>query len=88
VEYGLRDEILFHPRHPYPVALLKAIPRGKGNENELYTIRDTVPQVGNMPPGCRFAPRCDHALPRCREVMPPETREGEHRVYCWRYEAV
>ncbi|MDR2096720.1 MAG: ABC transporter ATP-binding protein [Treponema sp.] len=85
VEYSPCDEIFSRPLHPYTSALLKSIPRSKNNADELYTIRDTVPQIGAMPRGCRFSPRCDCALPRCHEEKPSEIFEGEHRVRCWKY---
>jgi oligopeptide/dipeptide ABC transporter ATP-binding protein len=75
------------PRHPYTVGLLGSIPvigRKEQTGRRLQEIKGMVPSPANMPVGCRFHPRCSHAMDRCRRQEPPMTRLGEHRrVSCW-----
>ncbi|HKI33823.1 MAG TPA: ABC transporter ATP-binding protein [Gemmataceae bacterium] len=73
------------PLHPYTRALLSAVPRVDGQAGRrLATIEGAVPDPTRYPSGCRFAPRCPHALEPCRE--PQELREWEagHWVRCGR----
>src|SRR5262245_33044548 len=59
------------PRHPYTEGLLRAVPRiGSGNgtrRKRLETIEGVVPNPLDLPPGCRFAPRCRYAEPKCTD---------------------
>ena len=75
------------PRHPYTVGLLGSIPvigRKKQTGRRLQEIKGMVPGPAEMPVGCRFHPRCSHAMDRCRRQEPPMIRLGEHRrVSCW-----
>ncbi len=69
------------PRHPYTRALFAAVPRITGGA--LPTpIPGGMPDYVRPPPGCRFAPRCPHAVTAC-DVPPPIATVGEgHRVAC------
>ena len=58
-------------RHPYTRALLSAIPRTSGPRDRLESIPGTVPVLGAMPPGCRFAPRCPLHRDICDTLPPP-----------------
>lgn len=60
VERGLKEEIFTDPRHPYTWALISAIPEDE--EERLYTIKGTPPDMGNLPSGDPFAARNDYAL--------------------------
>ncbi|UUD37320.1 ABC transporter ATP-binding protein [Mycoplasmopsis equigenitalium] len=60
VERGLKEEIFTDPRHPYTWALISAIP--ENNDEKLYTIKGTPPDMANLPSGDPFAPRNDYAL--------------------------
>ena len=75
------------PRHPYTVGLLGSIPvigRKKQTGRRLQEIKGMVPGPAEMPVGCRFHPRCSHAMDRCRRQEPPMIRLGEHRRgSCW-----
>jgi oligopeptide/dipeptide ABC transporter ATP-binding protein len=75
------------PRHPYTVGLLGSIPvigRKQQTGRRLQEIKGMVPGAAEMPVGCRFHPRCSHAMDRCRRQEPPMFRLGEHRrVSCW-----
>jgi oligopeptide/dipeptide ABC transporter ATP-binding protein len=73
------------PLHPYTRALLSAVPRldgGKGRR--LAAIDGTVPDPTRYPPGCRFAPRCPHALEACRQSQELREWEPGHLVRCGR----
>lgn len=76
-------EIFKNPQHPYTKALLESIPRPGV---EFKTIRGMVPNLINPPTGCRFHPRCPHAMPICSRVVPimVETKE-EHLIACHLY---
>jgi oligopeptide/dipeptide ABC transporter ATP-binding protein len=69
------------PAHPYTRGLLASLPTGGGR---LVPIAGAVPQAGTRTPGCAFAPRCPHAMARCREAAPPlrEIASG-HGAACW-----
>jgi peptide/nickel transport system ATP-binding protein len=73
------------PKHPYSRALLKAVPRADV-QGMLKSIEGNVPNLVNPPAGCRFHPRCPHAMPVCSEAFPQMTEVGQnHRVACYLY---
>jgi oligopeptide/dipeptide ABC transporter ATP-binding protein len=74
------------PRHPYTTALVNSVPRlDRKKDERLYSIEGQPPSMANLPPGCRFSPRCSVAQEICREQEPPEVEVGEeHSVSCWR----
>jgi oligopeptide transport system ATP-binding protein len=71
VEDGTVDEVLVNPRAPYTMGLLESIPTVDKRGARLSAIKGTVPNPFNLPPACRFAPRCPYAWDLCRE-QPPE----------------
>ncbi len=79
------QELFKNPKHPYTTALLDAVPK-VAQEGALRSIEGAVPNLVDPPPGCRFHPRCPHAMPICRTEF-PETKEiGEnHFVACYLY---
>ncbi len=85
VEEALIDDLLDHPRHPYTQLLLKSLPSLEGEpKSELATIAGSVPAVGLMLPGCRFAPRCPLAKARCHAEEPNLVTVAEaHSSACW-----
>ncbi len=73
------------PQHPYTIGLLGSIPRLDDERERLATIEGTVPAATSMPAGCRFAPRCPFADPRCATQPPPVRTLGTgHRAACWK----
>ncbi len=70
VEEAPVRELFARPRHPYTEGLLRAVPRldesGEAQKRRLQTIEGVVPNPLQLPPGCRFAPRCAHAQDKCR----------------------
>ena len=86
VEEAPVDELFKQPLHPYTKMLLQAVPDPSRRVERLESIPGSVPNPLNLPPGCRFHPRCPHALKRCREEEPPEVYVSpSHRVVCWLY---
>jgi oligopeptide/dipeptide ABC transporter ATP-binding protein len=72
VEKGRARDIYAQPRHPYTIGLLKSVPRlDEGEHQKLVPIEGQPPDLGAIPKGCRFAPRCSFADAKCLEVDPP-----------------
>jgi oligopeptide/dipeptide ABC transporter ATP-binding protein len=73
------------PQHPYTIGLLGAVPLLAGRRSRLATIEGNVPDPLHLPPGCRFAPRCPFAEPRCHAEDPTLLELGPgHRAACLR----
>jgi oligopeptide/dipeptide ABC transporter ATP-binding protein len=70
VEQGTVDEVLLEPRAPYTMGLLESIPTVEKRGGRLSVIRGTVPSPFNLPPACRFEPRCPYRWDLCRQVAP------------------
>lgn len=84
VESGAVRDIFNRPAHPYTRALLDAVPR-LGDIDRLRRIRPiagSVPNIFDLPPGCRFQPRCPVALPECATAEPPRHSFEQHDVAC------
>lgn len=84
VESGTVEEI-FNPgrRHPYVAALIDAIPSVLEKGLRVRPIEGQVPNLAQLPAGCRFAPRCQLAEGVCREVEPPlPADEHGHAIAC------
>ena len=77
------EELFENPMHPYTQALLEAVPRFS-QKAELKSIEGNVPNLVTPPPGCRFHPRCPHAMDVCRQAF-PEMKElkKDHLVACY-----
>ncbi|NTV71978.1 MAG: ABC transporter ATP-binding protein [Azonexaceae bacterium] len=89
VEVASREEFFTEPRHPYTQALFEALPEISRRGLKLTTIPGQVPSLAAMPTGCRFADRCAHVMPVCREKSPDwrEVANG-HTVRChWQGES-
>jgi len=89
VEKGPMDLIVNNPQHPYAKALIAAVPepdpRNRFKVREV-PIKGEVPSAANIPPGCRFHPRCPYAMDVCKTEPPPEVEiEKGHTVSCWLY---
>ena len=65
IESGPVREVLARPRHPYTMGLRNAFPDLMSDALELVPIGGSPPDLGDPPPGCRFAPRCPFALAAC-----------------------
>ncbi|HJU16386.1 MAG TPA: ABC transporter ATP-binding protein [Stellaceae bacterium] len=84
VEAGPVGRIFNAPTHPYTEALLNSIPRISDDRQRLTAIEGQPPDLSALPPGCAFAARCPHTVPRCHEEAPPERRfGGDRQTRCW-----
>ena len=73
------------PQHPYTIGLLASIPKLDGDRpHRLPVIGGQPPDMVEMPRGCAFAARCEHAFEKCSNEMPPLVRvRDERHVACW-----
>lgn len=71
VEYGLVDEVYYNPKHPYTWGLLASIPDMESNNNELYSIPGTPPNLLSPPNGDAFSVRSEYTLKIDFEEEPP-----------------
>jgi peptide/nickel transport system ATP-binding protein len=82
-EEGPVGRVFTAPRHPYTRKLLGAFPSIHADRRTLEVIPGQPPSLIKPPKGCRFAPRCEFAMPICTEVDPPESRFSDGvRVAC------
>ena len=72
------------PLHPYSQKLMASVPRLRGDQEPEF-ITGQPPSLIDLPPGCRFAPRCPRRFERC-EQDPPVVGTGRRQVKCWLYE--
>lgn len=85
VEMTSVKELFDNPSHPYTKGLINSIP--KGNKKRLQIIEGQPPQIGHDVSGCRFHPRCDYVMSKCRIERPGKYGVGEnHCVRCFLYE--
>jgi len=86
VEQADAVEIFEHPKHPYTQGLWGAIPLIDLEKDKLAVIPGTVPDLGRLPQGCKFHPRCPHRFEPCDGRRPPmlEISPGHH-VSCYLY---
>jgi peptide/nickel transport system ATP-binding protein len=88
VETASSEELYARPLHPYTQALLSnALPAHPDDVREEVILRGEVPSAFEPPAGCRFHPRCPHAMPVCAEAEPPLREQAPgHGVACYLYE--
>jgi len=71
VEHAPVDALFKNPQHPYTIGLLASIPRLDRRVKTLATIEGSLPDMSELPQGCRFAPRCPFAGEICVSDVPP-----------------
>lgn len=86
IEEGPVSSIFRNPLHPYTRGLMKCIPRIDAVQQELTPIPGTVPNLWNMPPGCRFAPRCSFCRDICMTWKPGLTKTDSSAVRCFMHQ--
>ncbi|WP_438316263.1 ABC transporter ATP-binding protein [Sporosarcina sp. FA9] len=86
VEYSDVLNLFQEPKHPYTIGLLNSLPRHDIDQDKLEPIHGNVPNVHEMPKGCRFAPRCPAATDLCRAELPDLMKDDSgNDVRCWIY---
>ncbi len=91
VEQAIVETLFDNPLHPYTHGLLASIPVMGVVKDRLDTIPGAVPNLIDLPPGCKFAPRClarlEHNLEVCTEREPDLVEYApDHYVRCWLYQ--
>jgi len=88
VEHANLADLFQKPMHPYTQALLKCIPKLDEDMETFHIIRGTVPDLIKPPTGCRYHPRCEHAMKICSEQVPLLTEVNKtHAVGCHLYDS-
>ncbi len=88
MEYTNVYDLFRNTLHPYTDGLIRSIPRISSAGERLYSIQGMVPNLLDLPKGCRFCTRCEKASGRCFEEE-PELQEVEkgHYVRCFLYDS-
>ncbi len=85
MEYGLTNMVFEHPRNPYTRGLLRSLPYHQKRKSRFQVIPGQIPDPLDLPGGCKFHPRCDMAIDRCRQIEPAlEKVIPEHWSKCHR----
>ena len=86
IETGTARDIYHNPRHPYTIGLLGSVPRlDEIRKDRLDAIDGLPPNLGDLPGGCSFAPRCKFAIDKCIQEEPElENVDENHTSACWR----
>lgn len=83
VELAEKAELFSNPLHPYTNALLAAIPvPNPERKRKPVKLKGEVPSAINIPPGCRFHPRCKYATEKCEREEPGLVGRNGHFVAC------
>ena len=86
IEFGTLEDIYRNPSHPYTLGLFNSIPKLTEKIHRLTPIKGLMPDPTNLPEGCAFAPRCDHACEKCMHTKPEtEMMNDTHAVACLRW---
>jgi peptide/nickel transport system ATP-binding protein/oligopeptide transport system ATP-binding protein len=85
VEFAARDALFAMPQHPYTWGLLGSVPRIDGPRKRRFrSIEGHPPSLLDLPPGCRFAPRCAYVFERCSQDPQLASRlDPTHLDACW-----
>lgn len=86
VEHGTLADVFDNTRHPYTEGLFNSLPNIENQAEKLKPIRGLMSDPTDLPLGCPFYPRCDHAMEICRTKKPPKVYRNEtHFVECHLY---
>ena len=88
VEAGVTSQVISKPSHPYTRGLLQALPQKNKAGGMLNQIPGTMPSLADVPRGCAFHPRCDHADDICGRDVPDLRTIGRRHVACHHAEAI
>ncbi|MGC8931509.1 MAG: ABC transporter ATP-binding protein [Dictyoglomus sp.] len=89
VEVGSVYDIFYRPLHPYTLGLIKAVPTVSTSFRELISIPGSPPDLIDLPPGCKFHPRCEYKKEECLREEPKLVEASpNHYVACYRWEKI
>jgi peptide/nickel transport system ATP-binding protein len=89
IEIGSVNDMFYRSLHPYTFGLLNSVPKLDQTQDMLISIKGSPPNLINPPSGCKFHPRCDFVLDRCKVDNPVLTEDiGDHLAACWNKDAV
>ena len=87
IEQASRELLFEEPLHPYTRLLFAALPQAARRDQLLAAIPGSVPPLGSITQGCRFAPRCDKVWDLCRQLTPVWTTQATGQgVRCHLYQ--
>ncbi|MBT8463460.1 MAG: ABC transporter ATP-binding protein [Myxococcales bacterium] len=86
VEHAETRALFRTPKHPYTKGLLRSLPSVRNRGERLPTIRGVVPDLRELPSGCRFQDRCDFVTDVCRVEEPNLQRLEQSDVACFHAE--
>lgn len=82
-EISKSETIIYEPKHPYTVGLINSFPLLSDKKKVLTGIPGSPVNLWDTPPGCYFAPRCEHCMEICNQKNPPLIEiEPDHKVAC------
>jgi oligopeptide/dipeptide ABC transporter ATP-binding protein len=84
IESGPTAKVIATPRHPYTEGLLASVPDLANLDRRIQPIEGNVPVLADLPPLCRFLPRCPRAMAACAAPIAMRDRDGVHAVRCIR----
>jgi len=77
-----------NPAHPYTIGLINAVPTLTAHKDRVTSIPGSPPDLIDLPPGCKFHPRCPLADERCRTEEPGmENPTPNHQAACWKWQS-
>ena len=90
VERASVTDLFYRPRHPYSVALLRAVPRVSGVIGSVASIPGSPPDLIRLPSGCTYVPRCPFAIAACSDREPDlvAVDTPRHDARCIRWKTV
>lgn len=86
VEEALVEDLFDNPQHPYTKGLINSVPKLRQKARRLESIPGNVPDLKNMPQGCKFAPRCPYVMEKCLSSEPALLAVQDHedrKSRCW-----
>jgi peptide/nickel transport system ATP-binding protein len=85
-EISTSEKIIYDPKHPYTIGLINSFPLMSEQKKVLTGIEGNPVNLWEPPPGCYFAPRCDHCMDICNRENPPLIQvESDRQVSCHLY---
>jgi len=78
-EEALVEDFFNEPYHPYAKGLLNSLPSIKADKKRLIPIKGNIPDINDMPEGCKFWPRCDLVMSKCKLVEPELLEVSKNR---------